>query len=119
MLNRYNTALLCFQIIQYDYMQNLTSFLMNLMMKDMGEASSVLGMRVKREDCGIKIDQSRYIAKVLKRFGMETCHPISTPIDVNQKLTSEMCPKTDIERAEMASVIYGSNRMSVVRCIDY
>ena len=91
------------------------SLMESFKMKDMGLATSVLGMRVVQDDGGIKIDQSRYIADVLKRFGMDQCHPITTPIDVNQKLTSEMCPTTDAERAEMRKLPY----MQAVGCLLY
>lgn len=37
---------------------------------------------------------------------MNDCHPLTTPTDVNQKLTSDMCPKNDAEREEMANVPY-------------
>lgn len=91
------------------------SLMKEFKMSDMGEITSILGMRVTRNDEGIKIDQSAYITDVLKRFGMDTCNPISTPFDTNQKLTSDMCPKTEDERAEMSKVPY----MQAVGCLLY
>jgi hypothetical protein len=32
------------------------------------------------------MSQSKYIEEVLKRFNMEECKPIGTPLDVNSKL---------------------------------
>jgi hypothetical protein len=39
-----------------------------------------------RANCTINISQSKYIEEVLKRFNMEECKPIGTPLDVNSKL---------------------------------
>lgn len=79
-------------------------------MKDMGIASSALGIRITRNenDGTIKIDQSQYIADILKRYRMDESNPISAPLDINQKLSSEMCPTTEAERIEMAKVPYMS-----------
>lgn len=77
-------------------------------MKDIGEVSSVLGMRVRRDKRlgTISIDQTNYINEVLRRFDMQNCNPISTPMDHNQKLSIEMSPRNDVERAEMNNVPY-------------
>ena len=32
------------------------------------------------------LSQPKYIQKVLKRFNMESSHPVQTPLDANQKL---------------------------------
>lgn len=56
-------------------------------MKDMGQATNCVGIRITYTDDGICLDQSTYINDVLKRFGMEDCKPVSTPSDVNQKLS--------------------------------
>lgn len=84
-------------------------------MKDMGQASSILGMRIRRDEKArtIKIDQSQYIAEVLARFGMDQCNGISTPIDLNQKLTADMCPSNDANKMLMKNVPY----MQAVGCL--
>lgn len=52
-------------------------------LKDLGKIKDILGMRIEREgDIGdIRINQKQYINNVLKRFGMENCNPISTPLE--------------------------------------
>ncbi|GJR56915.1 zinc finger, CCHC-type containing protein [Tanacetum coccineum] len=55
-------------------------------MKDIGEADVILGIRIKREDKGIKITQSHYIEKILKKFKCDDCCPVSTPLDPTIKL---------------------------------
>jgi hypothetical protein len=37
---------------------------------------------------------------------METCKPISTPMEVGKKLSLEMCPKTQQEEDYMSNVPY-------------
>jgi transposase InsO family protein len=79
-------------------------------MKNLGELSWCLGMRVTRdrEHGVIKIDQSKYVQNLLKRFGMENCATVSTPLETGLKLTEEMSPKTIGEEREMARVPYRS-----------
>ncbi|GKB51096.1 zinc finger, CCHC-type containing protein, partial [Tanacetum coccineum] len=55
-------------------------------MKDMGEADVILGINIKRENKGIVITQSHYIEKILKKFNREDCSPVSTPMDLVEKL---------------------------------
>ncbi|GJS20023.1 zinc finger, CCHC-type containing protein, partial [Tanacetum coccineum] len=55
-------------------------------MKDMGEASVILGSKIKRENKAIVITQSQYIKKLLKKFNRKDCSPVSTPIDPVEKL---------------------------------
>ncbi|GJW78375.1 zinc finger, CCHC-type containing protein [Tanacetum coccineum] len=56
------------------------------LMKDMGEADVILGIKIKRENKGIVITQSYYIEKILKKFNREDCSPVSTPMDLVEKL---------------------------------
>ncbi|GKC44945.1 zinc finger, CCHC-type containing protein, partial [Tanacetum coccineum] len=55
-------------------------------MKDMGEADVILGIKIKRKNKGIVITQSHYIKKILKKFNREDCSPLSTPMDLVEKL---------------------------------
>ncbi|GJU19259.1 zinc finger, CCHC-type containing protein, partial [Tanacetum coccineum] len=55
-------------------------------MKDMGEADVILGIKIKRENKGIVITQSHYIEKILKKFNREDCSPVSTPMYPVEKL---------------------------------
>lgn len=77
-------------------------------MKDIGEASSVLGIRVQRDRRlgTISIDQAHYVKEIVRRFDMHDCNAVSTPMDHNQKLSAEMSPKNDFEREEMVDVPY-------------
>lgn len=56
-------------------------------MKDLGQLTHFLGMRVTRTpDGGISIDQSTYIKDILARFGMEDSKAVSTPLATGTKL---------------------------------
>nr|GEX42136.1 hypothetical protein [Tanacetum cinerariifolium] len=55
-------------------------------MKDIGEAGVILGIKIKRENKGIFITQSHYIEKILKKFNREDCSPVSTPMNLVEKL---------------------------------
>ncbi|GJW78241.1 hypothetical protein Tco_0139923 [Tanacetum coccineum] len=50
------------------------------------EADVILGIRIKHESNGIEISQSYYIEKVLKKFNYFDCTPVSTPMDISEKL---------------------------------
>lgn len=54
--------------------------------RDLGEASWILGLEVKRdrENRTITITQRRMIQDVLERFGFDQCRPVSTPLDPGQ-----------------------------------
>nr|GEY60799.1 zinc finger, CCHC-type [Tanacetum cinerariifolium] len=56
------------------------------LMKDMGEANVILCIKIKRENKGIVIMQSRYIKKILKKFNREDCSPVSTLMNLVEKL---------------------------------
>jgi len=50
---------------------------------------------------------------------MQECKPISTPLPINFKLSSSMCPSSEAERIEMSRVPYASavgSLMYVMTC---
>ena len=79
-------------------------------MKDMGPANKILGMQIHRDRNNRKIwlSQKNYLKKILRRFNMQDCKSISTPLPVNFKLSSSMCPNYEAERKEMSRVPYAS-----------
>ena len=52
-------------------------------MKDLGAAKQILGMRIIRDKANgtLKLSQSEYVKKVLSRFNMNEAKPVSTPLD--------------------------------------
>lgn len=56
-------------------------------MKDLGKISYFLGIPFEQKEEEIKMNQKRYILKMLERFGMSNCKPRSTPCEL--KLDSD------------------------------
>ena len=54
-------------------------------MTDLGLMHYYLGMEVWQEDGHVFLGQGKYAANVLKRFQMEDCRPMSTPMITNWK----------------------------------
>lgn len=77
-------------------------------MKDLGEAKYVLGIQICRDRAKktLTIDQSRYVADIATRFDLNDSRDVSTPMEHKLKLSKDNCPKTDVERQEMAKVPY-------------
>ena len=77
-------------------------------MKDWGEAAYILGIKIYRDRSRrlLRLSQSTYIDKVLKRFKMDdskkgnllACHGI--------KLSKEHCPNTPSDRRCMSRIPY-------------
>lgn len=84
---------------------NLTK---NFSMKDLGQASSCIGMQItrNRKTGTITLDQRKYTEAILQKFGMGDCNPVASPVDPNSKLTKNMAAKTKDEIQEMRDVPY-------------
>ena len=56
-------------------------------MDDRGELDYILGMSVKRDRKNriLTIDQNLYLRDILKKFGMEDCRPVGTPVEPGKK----------------------------------
>ncbi|GKA87711.1 retrovirus-related pol polyprotein from transposon TNT 1-94 [Tanacetum coccineum] len=55
-------------------------------MSMMGEMTFFLGLQVNKSPCGSFINQSNYVLEILKKYGMETCDPIGTPMEIKDKI---------------------------------
>ncbi|GKC23002.1 retrovirus-related pol polyprotein from transposon TNT 1-94 [Tanacetum coccineum] len=55
-------------------------------MSMMGEMTFFLGLQVNQSTRGIFINQSKYVLEIFKKYGMESCDPIGTPMDIKDKL---------------------------------
>nr|GEY16903.1 hypothetical protein [Tanacetum cinerariifolium] len=49
-------------------------------------SSEVLGLQVNQSPCGIFINQSNYMLEIQKKYGMESCDPVGTLMEVKDKL---------------------------------
>ena len=55
--------------------------------KRLGEIRQLLGMEVTRTSNSIQLTQTQYITKILEKYQMDQCNPVSTPIDNHTKLS--------------------------------
>nr|GEX58388.1 retrovirus-related Pol polyprotein from transposon TNT 1-94 [Tanacetum cinerariifolium] len=55
-------------------------------MSMMGEMTFFLGLQVNQSHCGIFINQSIYVLEILKKYGMEYCDLVGTPMKIKDKL---------------------------------
>nr|GFA92649.1 hypothetical protein [Tanacetum cinerariifolium] len=62
-------------------------------MSMMGEIKFFLGLQVNQFSNGIFINQSKYILDILKRFGMENCDTLPTPMVEQTKLKLDLVGK--------------------------
>ena len=56
-------------------------------MTDIGLMAYYLGIEVKQNEEGIFISQESYTKEILKKFKMDDCKPVSTPMECGVKLT--------------------------------
>jgi hypothetical protein len=55
----------------------------------LGEMSLFLGLQIRQSSQGIFISQTKYIREMLKRFRMEYCKPVITPMQTSCKLRKD------------------------------
>ena len=79
-------------------------------MKDLGDASVVLGIQIYRDRSQgiLGLSQRGYIERILKRFNMHSCSPCTIPVQKGDKLSKAQCPQNDIEIDDMKKVPYAS-----------
>ena len=77
-------------------------------MKDLGEASYVLGIQIIRDRTNklLALSQASYIDKVLARFMMQNSKKGLLPARHGIALSKEQCPKTPQEEEDMRRVPY-------------
>jgi hypothetical protein len=82
----------------------------NFDIKDLGEASFVIGIEIHRDRRKgvLRLSQKAYLEKVLKKFSMHACNPTSAPIVKGNKYVSFQSRKNQYEIVEMKSVPYAS-----------
>jgi hypothetical protein len=80
-------------------------------MDDRGDASFILGMSIERDRASrtLELTQAQYARDVVARFKMSNSKcKLGIPIHSKTKLSSEDCPQTDEEKADMSKVPYRS-----------
>ena len=82
----------------------------NFEMKDMGEASYVIGIEIFRDRSQgvLGLSQKAYINKVLERYRMDKSTASPVPIQRGDSFSRSQCPQNDLERKEMENIPYAS-----------
>ena len=57
-------------------------------MKDLGQVSLFLGIEFEKEVDKITMSQTKYITRILERFGMQNCKPKYTSCEMNPQVTN-------------------------------
>jgi hypothetical protein len=70
----------------------------------LGELSFFLDFQIRQRNQGIFISQTKYIREMLKRFGMEDCKPVTTPMETSCKLRKDDDSKS-IDQRQYRSMI--------------
>ena len=85
-------------------------------MKDLGEASYILGMKIYRDRSKrfLGLSQSTYIDTVLKRFSMTNSKKGYLSIGHGISLSEMDCPTTLEEREHMTRILYASVMGSIM-----
>jgi hypothetical protein len=85
---------------------------------DSGNAEWILGCRITRDRSKrlLMVDQSQFASSILRDFNMQDCNKVATPCP-KTRLTSDMCPKTDAEREEVAQEPFSNYCAIVGKCM--
>jgi len=72
---------------------------------DIGSAEEHLGVKIEYDAIKgeLKLSQRQYAQELLEEWDMADCNPVVTPAGP-ERLTEDMCPKTEKEKAKMAGV---------------
>ncbi|KAI3771239.1 hypothetical protein L6452_02399 [Arctium lappa] len=92
------------------YCRNFANLMVSrFQMSMMGEMNFFLGLQVKQFSTGIFINQSKYIMDILRKFKMEDCKPIGTPMAPGTKIGTDLSGKAvDVRtyRGMIGSLMY-------------
>ena len=85
-------------------------------MKDLGEATYILGIKIYRHRPNrlLALSQRTYIDKILKRFSMDNSKRGLLPVIKVIKLSVTQCPAIAKEKEEMSSKPYASAISSLI-----
>jgi hypothetical protein len=87
----------------------------------LGELSFFLGLQIRQSNQGIFISQTKYIREMLKRFIMEDCKPVITPMQTSCRLSKDDDSKSTDQRqyrSMIGSLLYlTSSRPDVMHAV--
>jgi hypothetical protein len=90
-------------------------------MKDMGEATYLLGIKIYRDRSKrlLALSQSTYLDKVLKRFRMENSKKGNLPIMKGVSLSVTQCPGTEKEKCDVGHPLCLCHRLHHICYVKY
>ncbi len=76
-------------------------------MKDMGELHYCLGISIERDEekKSLYMHQKQYITSMIEKFGLSNCKVVSTPADINVKLTKDEEGGTPVDPVKYQSIV--------------
>ena len=79
-------------------------------MKDLGEASFILGIEIHRDRRNgvLALSQKAYLEKILKKYGMYMSKSTPAPIVKGDSFGKHQCPKNQYELEQIKAVPYAS-----------
>ena len=72
---------------------------------DMGDLHWLLGIQIEYTSTGIQLSQTAYIDKILLRFGMQDCNPLSLPLDKNELLRQSTDEQDDTIKSRYQQIV--------------
>ena len=73
--------------------------------EDRGRLHWFLGLRIRRDEGKVTVDQERYIETMLERFQMDQCKPSRTPADLNLKLQTAQNGDEEVDQKIYRSLV--------------
>ncbi|KAL3612663.1 hypothetical protein D5086_003683 [Populus alba] len=78
-------------------------------MSDLGIMNYFLGMEIHQNSSGIFVSQKKYVVDILKRFKLESCKEVTTPLAQNEKISKndgEQLEEPSAYRSLVGSLLY-------------
>jgi len=72
--------------MSHEFDQNMSK---EFVMSMIGDLSYFLGLQVSQTTTSMFISQAKYLKDMVKRYGMEDCTPMSTPMTIDCKLSKD------------------------------
>lgn len=85
-------------------------------MKDLRAAKQILGMRRVRKGGNLRLNQKRYLAKIVERFDCLNARKINLPLDAGFSLSKTRSPDRTAKEDEKQSICFGNWEFNV--CYD-
>jgi hypothetical protein len=85
-------------------------------LKDLGGLHFFLGIEMSKINEGILLTQRKYAMDLVKRAGMNSCNPVSTPISTTEKLSSDVGdPLGPNDATSFRSIVGGLQYLTLTR----